>query len=160
MALPPQPRIAVVLGAAVWPGGTPSPTLRRRAAHAVALYHAGRVDAVLGCGGTGRHGPAEAVVIARLCRDAGVPDSAIGIEDRSATTRENLTHARALLPRGAAVVIVTDPYHAPRARLLARQLGLAATHSCPAARRIGPSQWLRHLPREALALIATLLRLR
>jgi len=158
----PQPRLALILGAAVWPGGQPSPTLRRRVAHAVWLYKSGQVDAVLGCGGTGRYPPSEAAVIARLCREAGVPEGAIHREDRSTTTRENLAFALPILQalQPSKVVIVTDPYHAPRARLLARQLGIKATTRCPPLRQIGPRQWLRHLPREALALVATLLRLR
>ena len=94
-------------------------------------------------------------------RAAGIPDTAILIEDRSTTTRENLTHAAPILrAHGARPVLVTDPYHVPRARLLARQLGLQAGHSCPPVRSVGPRQWLRHVPREGLALIATLLRLR
>lgn len=160
--LPTGPRIAVVLGAAVWPGGQPSPTLRRRVAYAVGLYKTGQVDAILGCGGAGRYPPSEAAVIARLCREAGVADGAIHLEDRSTTTRENLAFAKPILQTLAPsqVVIVTDPYHALRARLLARQLGIGATTRCPPLRQIGPRQWLRHLPREALALVATLLRLR
>ncbi|MCB1394396.1 MAG: YdcF family protein [Rhodobacter sp.] len=156
------PRLALILGAAVWPGGQPSPTLARRVVHAVGLYKAGRVDAILGCGGTGRYPPSEAAVIARLCREAGVPEGAIHLEDRSTTTRENLAFAKPILQtlQPAQVVIVTDPYHAPRARLLARQLDLRATLNCPPLRQIGPRQWLRHLPREALALVATLCRLR
>lgn len=154
------PRIALVLGAAVWPGGLPSPSLRRRAGQAIALYRAGEVDAIMGCGGTGAHPPAEAEVIAQLCRAAGVPEAAILREDRSTTTRENLTFAKALLPPGAQVVVVTDPYHAPRARLIARQIGLRARTSCPAWDTIGPRQRLKHLPREALAYLATLLRQR
>ncbi|GAB4267060.1 MAG: hypothetical protein Kow0013_16620 [Pararhodobacter sp.] len=155
-------RIAVILGAAVWPNGEPSPTLRRRVDHAIGLWRAGRVDRIMGCGGLGRHPPSEAHVIARLCRNAGIPESALDCEDRSTTTRENLCNALPILGRLGAreVVIVTDPYHAPRARLIAWQLGLDATVSCPSPRRIGPRQWLRHLPREALALLATALRLR
>jgi uncharacterized SAM-binding protein YcdF (DUF218 family) len=159
---PPTPRIALILGAAVWPGGQPSPTLRRRVGHAVALWRAGRVDGVLGCGGTGRNPPSEATVIAKLCREAGMPESAVWCEDQSTTTRENLSNALPILRRIGAreVVIVTDPYHAPRAQLIARQLGLRAVTSTPPARSIGPRQWLRNAPREALALLATLLRWR
>ncbi len=154
------PRIALVLGAAVWPGGRPSPTLSRRARHAVELYKAGAVDAIMGCGGLGQHPPTEAEVIGQICRAAGIPESAILAEDRSTTTRENLINAKALLPDIGTVVIVTDPYHAPRARLIARQIGLRAETSCPPWSEVGPRQRLRHIPREALALIATLLRQR
>lgn len=155
-------RVALVLGAAVWPGGRPSPSLARRAGHAAGLWHAGRVEVILGCGGVGRHPPSEAEVIVRLCRDAGVPEAALLREDASTTTRENLRNARPILRRiGAdAVVIVTDPYHAPRARLIARQEGLAVTSSSPRWSDLGWRQWLRHIPREALALLAVVLRLR
>ncbi len=157
-----RPRVALVLGAAVWPGGEPSPSLRRRALHAAAIYRTGKVDAIVGCGGVGLNPPAEGEVIVSLCRDAGVPAQALHVEDRSTTTRENLTNAlpilRALNPRD--LVIVTDAYHAPRARLIARQLGLVARSDCPDWRGLGARQWLRHLPREALALLATVLRLR
>ncbi len=150
-------RIAVVLGAAIWPGEQPSPTLSRRVMHAVTLYRAGEVDAILGCGGIGRHPPSEAEVIRRLCRTAGVPESALLSEALSSTTRENLLNAKPILERlGASAVLVTDPYHAPRARLIARQIGLKATISSPDWRLIGPRQWLRHIPREAVAILATL----
>ncbi|WP_370275117.1 YdcF family protein [Pararhodobacter marinus] len=151
---------ALILGAAVWPGGLPSPTLRRRVAHGVALYEAGVVGTIMGCGGLGRHGPSEAEVIARLCREAGVPDRAIRFEDRSTSTRENLVNAQALLSPDTPVVIVTDPYHRPRARLIARQIGLRATSSGPGWHQIGPRQLLRNIPREALAVAAVLVRLR
>lgn len=154
------PRIAVVLGAAVRPDGTPSAALTRRTAHAIALFRAGTIDAILACGGVVRHPPSEASLIASLCRDAGIPASAILVEDRSTTTRENLTNAKALLPPGARVIIVTDPYHAPRARLIARQIGLEAETSSPGWAEIGPRQRLKHLPREALAWLAALLRQR
>jgi uncharacterized SAM-binding protein YcdF (DUF218 family) len=155
-------RVAVVLGAAVWAGGRPSPPLARRAAHAAALWRAGRVDAVLGCGGIGAHGPAEAAVIARLCRAEGVPAQALHVEDRSTTTRQNLTLALPILRAMGAtqVVIVTDPWHAPRARLIARQLGLRAVSDSPPWRATGPRQLARHTLREGVALMAVLLRLR
>jgi len=156
------PRVALVLGAAVWAGGRPSPTLARRAGHAAGLYLAGEVDVIVGCGGLGDHPPTEARVITALCHAAGVPEAALAEESASTTTRENLTNALPLLARlkPRCVIIVTDPYHAPRARLIARQLGLSARSDCPPWRAIGPRQWLRNVPREGLALLATVLRLR
>lgn len=155
-------RVALVLGAAVWAGGAPSPTLARRARHAAGLYRAGKVDMIIGCGGLGDHPPTEASVIVAVCRAEGVPDAALTEEGASTSTRENLTNALPLLARlnPYSVIIVTDPYHAPRARLIAHQLGLRAGSDCPPWRAIGPRQWLRNIPREGLALLATLLRLR
>lgn len=114
----------------------------------------------MGCGGQGAHPPTEAALIARLCREAGIPEDRILEESRSTSTRENLINAKALLPEAARAVIVTDPYHAPRARLIAWQIGLRAGTSSPGWDQIGPKQRRRHIPREALALAATLLRLR
>ncbi|WP_127104189.1 YdcF family protein [Pararhodobacter zhoushanensis] len=161
-AHPTVSRVAVVLGAAVWAGSEPSPTLRRRVDCAVGLYHDGRVAAILGCGGVGRHRPSEAAVMARLCLEAGVPETAVLLEDQSTSTRENLVNAQQILRAlGISdVVVVSDPYHLPRARLIARQLGMRITTAAPPWHQIGPRQRLRHIPREALALCATLLRLR
>mgnify|MGYP005990523449 FL=1 len=102
--------VALVLGAAVWPGGAPSPALRRRALAGAGLWLSGRVRAVMGCGGMGRHGPAEADVIAQLCREAGVPDHALLREDRSRSTLENILFARPLLASldARSVIIVSD----------------------------------------------------
>jgi uncharacterized SAM-binding protein YcdF (DUF218 family) len=120
------------------------------------------VDLVVGCGGLGRHGPAEAEVIAQVLRAEGVPEGAIRFEAASVTTRQNLVLALPIL-RAEGVdqaVIVTDPYHAPRALLIARQLGLSAVADGPGWGQIGPRQLARHIPREALALVATALHWR
>ncbi len=151
-------RAALLLGAAVWPGGEPSPTLRRRTAHAAALWRQGEVEWVVACGGLGRYPPTEALAMRGLLLAAGVPAEAIRLEDRSRSTHENLLFAKPILcGLGAtAVVIVTDPTHAPRARLIARGLGIAATSSSPSLRgrrwRAVLAQALREVPATALAL--------
>lgn len=157
-----HPRVALVLGAAVWPDGRPSPTLARRARHAAGLYRAGQIDAIIGCGGLGRHPPTEARAITTLCSAEGVPETALFEEGTSTRTRENLRNALPLLAGMGAqcVVIVTDPYHAPRARLIAHQLGLRADSDCPSWRGLSLRHCLRHIPREGLAMLAALLRLR
>ena len=116
----------------------------------------------MGCGGIGRHGPAEAEVIAALLRAEGVPEGVIRLEPASRTTRENLRLAlpvfRAL--GGDQAVIVTDAWHAPRALLIARQEGLPAVAAPIPWRAQSGRTLLRHIPREALALVAAALRWR
>ncbi|EBA10449.1 YdcF family protein [Sagittula stellata] len=131
-------RVALVLGAKVLEGGAPSPALRRRAAHAAGLYRSGAVDALLATGGALWGGPSEAEVIARLCAEAGVPETALVLEEAARNTRENIALSLPLLARMEArrVVIVTDRAHAPRARLVARRHGLEAAVSCPV-----PAPW-------------------
>lgn len=149
---------ALILGAAVWPGGEPSPTLLRRTRHAAALWHAGAVAWLVPCGGLGRHPPTEAEAMRRILRAEGVPDRAIRLEDRSTSTHENILFARPILAALGATraVLVTDATHAPRARLIARGLGLRAAASCPplrgGRRRTILRQALREVPATGVAL--------
>lgn len=128
-----DPAVALVLGAAVWPGEVPSPSLRRRALLGARLYLGGDVSAIIACGGLGKHPPSEAEVIRRICTEAGVPAGDVLLEDRSRRTRENIAFALPLIAARAArrVVLVSDGYHLPRARLIARRLGLRATGAAP-----------------------------
>lgn len=122
----------VILGAAVWPDG-PSPTLRRRTLHAAALWHENPDQMIVPCGGLGQYAPAEADVMRDLLIDAGVPAAVIHCEDQSTTTYENLRNAaRILAPRGIRnITIVTNGYHGPRSKLVARAVGLRALVSAP-----------------------------
>lgn len=122
---------AIVLGAAVWPGGVPSPTLARRAAAAATAYHTGRVGRIVVSGAEGENRPSEARVMARELRAAGVPDSAIIEEDQARNTWDNVANSLALLADDAPIVIVTDLYHQPRARITAYRLGRRATSISP-----------------------------
>lgn len=124
-------RVAVVLGAAVRPDGTASPTLGLRVDHAVALLAAGRVDRICLTGGRGRHGRAEAEVARDHPRARGAPDAALLIEPASASTVANLANAFALLPPEAIVVLVSNRWHLPRAWLAARLMGWRVAVSGP-----------------------------
>jgi uncharacterized SAM-binding protein YcdF (DUF218 family) len=155
-------KAALILGAAVWPDGRPSPTLRRRTLHASALWHRGAVQALVACGGLGHHPPTEAEAMRDLLLAEGVPPGAIRLEDRSRNTHENLLFALPLLADLGAreVVIVTDLTHAPRARLIARRLGLPATSSSPSLRGAHLPTTLRQSLREVPATALALWRLR
>lgn len=149
----PRP-VALVLGAAVWADG-PSPTLRRRAMRAVRLWHDGRVRQIVTCGGIGRHPPSEAAVIRDLLIAGGVPADRIALEDMSTTTRENIGLALPLLEGLGAreVIIVTDLWHQPRARLIARRLGLKAGGVHPPLRGTRPAAQAKMALRELAGLI-------
>lgn len=131
--LAPVRPVAIVLGAAVWSGGVPSPTLERRACHAAQLWLDGKVSQIIACGGLGQNPPTEAEVILGICSDMGVTAEALHLEDASTTTDENIRFALPLLDEMGRppVLLVTDLYHAPRARLTALGLGLKAKTSSP-----------------------------
>ncbi|PCD77467.1 YdcF family protein [Pseudothioclava arenosa] len=146
---------ALILGAAVWPGGQPSPALRRRSEQAARAFHAGRADRIICCGGVGRHGPSEAEVMRDLLVAAGVPEGAILLETRSSTTWENIAEARALCPELQEVLLVSDGYHLPRARLIARAQGLVARGEAASTEGLSPRQKRRAVLREAAAFLKT-----
>ncbi|WP_420413136.1 YdcF family protein [Roseibium sp.] len=123
----------VILGAAVWEGGRPSPSLLRRINHAAELYYKGVAPLIIGSGGLGKHAPSEADVMARELITLGVPASAILPENRSHTTLENSVLSARILRQQKAhkVLVVSDRYHLPRALLCFRSLGFAAIGSGP-----------------------------
>jgi uncharacterized SAM-binding protein YcdF (DUF218 family) len=87
----------VVLGAAQY-DGRPSPVLRARLDHAVALYHGGFAPRLIVTGGNRRGDRAtEAGVGRQYALARGVPDSAILIESEGRSTRESLRAAAVLL---------------------------------------------------------------
>jgi uncharacterized SAM-binding protein YcdF (DUF218 family) len=99
--------------------------LARRVVHGVGLYHAAIAPLLLLSGG-GRGAEPEAAIMRRLALAAGVPRTALVIEQYSRNTWENACKsARLLRPRGLhRVVLVSDRAHLPRATLLFRFAGL------------------------------------
>lgn len=120
-----RPAAIVVLGARVQPDGRASPALERRMRVAISLYRSG-VAPLLVLSGGGRQTVPEAEVMRDLARAAGLPESALVLEPRSRSTLENATETAKLLAATGrpAIVLVTDGYHALRARLLFRLAGL------------------------------------
>lgn len=121
----------VVLGAAQY-RGRPSPVLRARLDHAVELYAQGYAPRLVLTGGIAEGDTAsEAAVSRTYMLRAGVPDSAILLENEGRTTQQSLAAvARLLEARGMArVILVSDPFHLLRASVVARRNGLTARTS-------------------------------
>lgn len=147
----------IVLGSAVWPHERPSPSLNARIQHAVALYQAGYATHLILCGGVGAYPPSEAEVMRRVATQAGVPDAALVLEERSHSTEENLANAKRLMDaRGwRSAVIVSDPFHLYRAELLAHALGIEAYGSGASTSPTYTHAYLRvqYTARESIALV-------
>ncbi len=119
---------AIVLGAAVWEGA-PSPVFAARLDHAIALYHQGRVRALILTGGVGEGDIlAESEVARTYALARGVPATAIFTETVSHITLTNLTEAKRIVQEQGfdRVLLVSDPLHMKRAITIARDLGLSA----------------------------------
>jgi uncharacterized SAM-binding protein YcdF (DUF218 family) len=142
---------ALVLGAAVL-GDRPSPVLRERLRHAVALYEQGRVSKLVLTGGLSPEDSlTEAEAGRRWVLAQGVPDADIILEDRSRTTVENFVLAEPLLATNniETVLVVSDPIHMRRAMTIAGRTGMAAASSpTPSSRFVSLDTQLPFLLRE------------
>lgn len=118
----------VVLGAAQY-DGRPSPQLRARLDHVVELWKLGVAPLVVVTGGN-QPGDrfTEASASATYLAQHGVTSAAILQENRGHSSWESLVGvARLLDERGASrVLLVSDPFHSLRIRLVAQELGLTA----------------------------------
>lgn len=116
----------VVLGAAVWSRGRPSPTLDRRVRRGLELFKQGEADRLLFTGGLGRHPPAEAEVMRRIALDAGIDVAQIEIETASRNTMENAVNSVKIMSDKGwhNAILVSDRIHLPRAMLAFRALGI------------------------------------
>jgi uncharacterized SAM-binding protein YcdF (DUF218 family) len=142
----------VVLGAAQY-DGEPSPQLAARLDHVVELWPQGNAPLVVVTGGN-QPGDrfTEAEASANYLAERGVPADAIVQEGAGHSTYESMRAVADLLgDRGlSSVLIVTDPYHALRSRLIAEDVGLTAYVSpTPTSVVTGGESFARHLQEAA-----------
>jgi uncharacterized SAM-binding protein YcdF (DUF218 family) len=160
----PPPRDAiVVLGATLARGDRLGAVLRERVAVAARLWHAGAAPLVIPTGGvTGQARRAEAEVMAEALRAAGVPAAAIVVEAEAQTTADNAARCAAILhARGArSAWLVTQPFHARRARYLFTRAGVDAEvwHIADSLQYDDRLRALRWSAREAAAWVKLWLR--
>jgi uncharacterized SAM-binding protein YcdF (DUF218 family) len=119
----------VVMGAAQY-DGRPSPQLAGRLDHVVELWPLGLASTVVVTGGK-QPGDrfTEAETSAAYLIERGVPEAAIVLENVGRSTNESMRNVAALLSSDlgkTSVLIVTDPYHSLRSRLIAQDVGLTA----------------------------------
>lgn len=146
----------LVLGARVHADGRPSGSLRDRTTTAAALWHAGLAPVLVLSGGLGADAPlGEPAAMARICRDAGLPERAL-IEDLSGLTTEASIRTLARLARERGwheVLVVSHDYHLARVRLLAAREGLSV-RTVPARETCPPGWKLAAGAREVAAYLA------
>lgn len=151
----------VVLGAAQY-DGRPSPVLKARLDHAIELYSSGHAARLILTGGVGVGDTvSEAEVGGRYAVRAGVDPEAILLERSGLSSEESLLAVADLMESNqlGAAILVSDPFHMLRLRLLAARLGFRAfsspTRSSPIA--LGSVEEWRHVVRESLILPSLLI---
>jgi uncharacterized SAM-binding protein YcdF (DUF218 family) len=145
-----------LLGAAQY-DGRPSPVLRARLDHAIELYRGGTARTLIMTGGVGPGDTvSEAVAAQRYAVKQGVPARAILTERAGMTTLQSMQAVRGMMDgRGLhSAVLVSDPFHMLRLKLLAMRCGFTGytspTHTSPISRN--PDQQRRFLLRESFSL--------
>ncbi len=146
----------VVLGAAQY-DGVPSPVLRARLDHAVALYFDGIAPLVV-VTGSNRPGDrtTEASASARYLHQQGIADEVIRREVGGTNTYDQLAATARFLRREGVrdVVLVSDPLHSHRLALTAEEVGLEAHISPRTVRLTSSAQQVRTALRETVAIAA------
>lgn len=135
----------VVLGAAQY-AGRPSPVLRARLDHALELWNRHLASLLILTGGTGAGDTtSEAAVGRKYAKRHGVPDSSILEENAGRTTSESMRAVAGMLEaRGLqTALLVSDPFHMLRLRILARRFGFTPYTSPTRTSPISPNREAR-----------------
>ncbi|MBK7874334.1 MAG: YdcF family protein [Planctomycetes bacterium] len=132
--------VAIVLGAAVKPDGTPSHALEDRLAQAVELYRAGRVKKLLLSGDHGAERYDEPNAMKRYALEHGVRPEDVFCDHAGFSTWDTFVRARDVFGVTRAIV-VTQRFHLPRALYSAKANGIEAQGTQCDARTYQKSAW-------------------
>ncbi len=110
--------IAVVLGAAVWSGNIPSPTLSARVDKSIDLLNNGFIGEIVLTGGKAPGELAESEVAFEYSKARGVDSALIRIEDSTSSTTDQIRWIKNNLVNESIegdIILISDAYHLPRA---------------------------------------------
>ncbi len=127
--------VILVLGARAYIGGAYNLCMVSRVRHAAELYRARYAPKILVSGGVDKEDRVnEAETMKKVAVEMGVSPKDILVEKKSTSTYENFLFSREILEKKhlKSVLVVTEPFHAPRAGLVAKKMGIPFTIS-PAA---------------------------
>jgi len=126
--------IALVLGSKVEPDGAPSPRLRARLDKAVELYRAGWFPEVIASGGVGKEGYDEAAVMKAWLVSHGIPAERVIMDSDGITTFASARKTRDILlaKKLRSVLVISQFFHMPRAKLALRRFGVTTVRGAHA----------------------------
>jgi vancomycin permeability regulator SanA len=154
--VPPAP-IALVLGAQVYPDGTPSPFLAARLDLARQLFDTGKVKAILVSGDKMAKEYDEPRAMRSYLVRAGVPAAQIVLDEAGIDTYSSSIRAKAVF--GASdLIVVTQGYHLPRAVATCLLLGVKANGVADDTVR-GSRAWRSGALRDQFACVKTVIDL-
>lgn len=121
----PASDVALVLGAQIYPDGTPSPFLKGRLDVALELFRAGRVRAILVSGDNGDDHYNEPDGMRAYLIRHGVPARQVVADYAGFDTYDSCVRAKRIFGVERLTVVTTD-YHLPRAIATCRLIGVEA----------------------------------
>lgn len=147
--------VIIVLGAAIWPGGIPSPSLERRIVESVRLYRNKVADYLIFSGGLGVYPPEECVVMKNRAIALGIIPEKILIDPNSFDTFSSLVNCKKIMKskRFDDAIIVTDDYHVLRCAISSKLLGIRCiTHGIKNKGETPYVKWFHYHIREIAAI--------
>jgi vancomycin permeability regulator SanA len=152
----PAAPVALVLGAQVYPDGTPSPFLTARLDIARRLLADGKIRAILVSGDNRQYRYNEPGAMFEWLLAHGVPSRRIVLDFAGFDTYDSCARARRVFGVRRAIV-VTQTYHLDRAVTLCRRLGVDATGVGDDSVRIYREPWRNSVIRERGAVVKAVL---
>jgi vancomycin permeability regulator SanA len=147
--------VAIVFGAGLWRGGSPTPILIDRVTAAANLYFAGKVEKLLMSGDNRFVDYNEPEAMRQLALSLGVPDDAMVLDYAGRRTYDTCYRAQAIFGVTEAI-LVTQAFHMPRAIYLCNRLGVDSVGVESDLRIYRKSSMLTWSMRELLATTAAL----
>jgi vancomycin permeability regulator SanA len=157
-AAAPSAPVALVLGAQVYPSGTPSPFLAARLELARRLLATGTVRVLLLSGDGAAPEYDEPAAMAAYLAARGVPADRLVLDRFGLDTYDSAYRARHVYGVGR-LLVVTQAYHLPRAVATCRALGIDADGVGDVAVRRLSSAWVRGMLRDQVACVKTVIDL-
>lgn len=117
----------LVLGAKSYKGVNYNPCLVARVERAAELYKQGYADKIIMSGGDDKEDQKnEALTMQQIAQQLHVPKNDIILEQKSTSTYENILLSSGVMRQHKmqSVIIVTEPFHSPRAALVAKKANL------------------------------------
>jgi vancomycin permeability regulator SanA len=155
--VPPTP-VALVLGAQVYPDGTPSAFLAARLDLAKRLYDGGVVEMIIVSGDHLAPEFDEPLAMRNYLIRAGVPAEKLIADSGGFDTYESCLRAKRIFNLSQ-LIIVTQTYHLVRAVATCRALGIDATGVGDESARQNTMAWLRGAIRDQIACVKTVVDL-
>lgn len=155
--------VIVVLGARIYlKPNVLNPCMVARVDKAVSLYKKGYASKVIFSGGIDQEdGIVEAEAMKQMAIGKGIPKTNILVESRSKSTFENILNSQEIMNKNSlkTAIIVTEPFHTPRAALVAKKQKINFTISPAYSSCWNDWRYLsRFLAREPAAMVDYFLR--